>query len=253
MMIYRCIDWFNTFRRDSIVGGSQFKRELLNLPPGLLPYWQQTAEQEFNGIPRDAIFFTRAAEGLMMFFDCVRRSGRPCGLPSRAADSVWHAWERFDPQGLEEFCLRHFKRAIPHTEGAQMSIPMDQALAHTLVAARIRQMLPLGGMNVPHLFSLDRKLYMPHGYAYSLAEGQVGWRHMDEYGLPVGPVHRNGHMEAAQLLAAGLIPVSAYNDYVKRTEDKGGGGCGSGCGSSACDGGSSCGSGCGGGCGGGCG
>jgi uncharacterized membrane protein YgcG len=246
----------NKFRTSNVYTYSHFRQPLAGLPPELFAYWQRTASIEFEGIPRDAFFFARAAEGLMMFFDCVRSSGKPCGLPSKAADSVWHAWSQIDPEHLQRFCITYFGRDIPHTEGPDMAIAMDQALANTLVTAREQEGLPTAGMNVPRLFSLDRRLGMPEGYAYSVVRGLVAWRHMNRRGKGEGTLYYPACLAAPQLLAAGLVTQAAYEDYERRAKENGGS-CGSGCGSSASDGGGSdgggCGSSCGGGCGGGCG
>ncbi|SHH27497.1 hypothetical protein [Massilia sp. CF038] len=249
----------NEISTEWLYHGSKYRKPLADLPPKLFTYWQRTAAFEFKGIPQDAFFFARAAEGLLMFFDCVARSGKQCGLPSKAADSVWHAWVRFAPEHLARFCLTHFGRTIAHTEGSDMGLPMNQALAHTLVAARELEGLPVAGLNVPKLFSLDRRVRMPEGYAYSLSQGQVAYRDMDAKGRGTGEVHLPDGLSSAALLGAGLVSIDAYRKYQNETNANGGG-CGSGCGSSAsdgggggCDGGGGCGSSCGGGCGGGCG
>jgi hypothetical protein len=251
-MMTALLNKMNEVSTDWLYFRSKYRKPLAELPPKLYSYWQRTAAFEFEGIPRDAFFFARAAEGLMMFFDCAARTGLPCGLPSKAADSVWHAWVRFAPEHLDRFCVKHFGCTIPHTEAGDMSLPMDRALANTLVAARGIDGLPVAGINVPKLFSLDRRARMPNGFAYSLAKGQVAFRDMDAKGRGGGEVHLPPTLTSAALLGAGLISVSDYEDY-KAKADSGGGGCGSGCGSSACDGGGGCGSSCGGGCGGGCG
>lgn len=251
-MINKVLGKINHLRACHLFQHSSFGSALADIPVGLFPYWQRTALLEFKGIPQDAFFFARAAEGLMMFFDCVRRSGRPCGLPSKAADSVWHAWADFDPVHLKRFNLRHFGRAIPHTEGAEMSIPMDAALANCLVAARAQDGMPIAGPGVPRLFSLDRRLYMPDGFDYSIEQGQVAHRRMTWQGTGKGEKYFLDSLMPAQLLAAGLVSLPQYDAYVQRRESKDGG-CSSGCGgggSSDGDGGSSCGGGCGGGCGG---
>jgi hypothetical protein len=236
---------------------SKYRKPLAELPPNLYSYWQRTAAFEFKGIPQDAFFFVRATEGLFMFFECVTSSGLPCGLPSKAADSVWHAWARLAPEHLERFCRANYGRSIAHEEAGEMKVPMDLALANTLVAARQLQGLPAAGLNVPKLFSLDRRLRMPRGFAYSLAMGQVAYRDMDAKGKGTGEVQLPDSLTSASLYGAGLVSYSAYQDYEAKA--KSGGGCGSGCGSSACDGGGGgdggggCGCCCGGGCGGGCG
>jgi uncharacterized membrane protein YgcG len=256
MMIERLLNTFNQVSTTYLYRTSHYRKPLSELPPNLYSYWQRTAAFEFKGIPQDAFFFARAAEGLMMFFDCLRATGLPCGLPSKAADSVWHAWERLDPGHLERFCVAHFGRNFPHTEGADMTLDMDRALANTLVAARELDKLPAAGMNVPRLFSLDRRLRMPGGYAYSVVKGKVAWRPINRRGKGEGEMHYPASLDAPQLFAAGLVSAAAYEEYERRAKENGSG-CGSGCGSSASDGGGcdggGCGSSCGGGCGGGCG
>lgn len=258
-MMTALLNKMNEVSTDWLYFRSKYRKPLSDLPPQLYSYWQRTAAFEFKGIPQDAFFFARATEGLMMFFDCVTRSSLPCGLPSKAADSVWHAWIRFAPEHLDRFCITHFGRTIAHTEAGEMSLPMESALANTLVTMRKIDGLPVAGMNVPKLFSLDRRLRMPNGFAYSLAKGQVAYRDMDRQGKGSGKVHCPPGLNAAGLLGAGLVSMSAYEDYKTKADKSGGGGCGSGCGSSACDGGGGgdggggCGSSCGGGCGGGCG
>ncbi|WBS03874.1 hypothetical protein OU994_06185 [Pseudoduganella sp. SL102] len=244
-------------------------REMLgDMPPELYDYWSRTAHLEFKGIPRDAFFYARAAEALLTFFDCVASTSRPCGLPSKAADSVWHAWLRYSPASLDDFCERHFRTRIPHVEAAAMSGGMARAIARTLVEARRQDGLALAGPNVPRLFRTDRALRMPGGFAYDYNGAQMTWAQIDARGRaqPAGPLRAT---DPSSLLAAGLITRTDYERFRKlyrwggdyRPGDGPTGGaaadgagcddgssCGSQCGSSC---GGSCGSGCGGGCGGG--
>ena len=229
---------------------------LADIPSTLYPYWKRTARFEFEGIPTDAFFFASASDSLLTFFDCVRRSGKPCALPSKAADSVWHAWERMAPESLASFCQRHFGRRIPHLESAAMPLRMDTALANCLVAARKRDGNNPEGPHLPTLFVADRKLGMPQGFAYSVVKGQVVFAHMDAAGRPERDAHLQAAMCAPALLAAGLIGGAEYQRYEERQRSTGtgcgstGSSCGTACDSGG-DGGSSDGSSCGGGCGGG--
>jgi hypothetical protein len=100
--------WIQELRAARLRRTSPWQAALADLPAGLQSYWRASAPREYEGIPTDAFFFARAAEGLLRFFDAVRHSGRPCALPSEAADSVWHAWLRWNPVSLERFCVRHF-------------------------------------------------------------------------------------------------------------------------------------------------
>jgi hypothetical protein len=46
------------------------RREALrDIPPELYEYWSRTAHSEFQGIPRDAFFYVRAADALLTFFE----------------------------------------------------------------------------------------------------------------------------------------------------------------------------------------
>lgn len=254
---------FEGMRVRRVMRASRYSSELADLPSWLLPEWRRLAGFEFKGIPTDALFFARAAEGLMMFFDCVAKSGKPCALPSKAADSVWHVWKKMAPSDLDGFCKRHFGRTIPHVEAADMGVDMGDGLAATLVKSREQEGLDVAGLNVPKLFSLDRRLGMPGGYAYRLAGSRLGFSNMNAAGMPAGEMHYPVALAASGLLAAGLVSQMMVDDALRRQAASGTscGSTGSTCGSSigdddgdsggsggdSGDGGSSCGSGCGGG------
>ena len=253
---------YQMMRARNITEFSDYKRQLVDIPNGVFLHWQAKAKYEFPGIPSDAIFFARAAEGLMMFFDYVSRSKQACALPSKAADSVWHAWNSWSSINLDNFCLKHFKRTIPHVEAEQMASEMDTALANCLITAQLAEGSVPGSSSVPRLFALDRKLHMPLGYSYFGTTARIGFQNMSTRGVGVGKSTYPESFDAAQLLAAGLISTLAYEEMIKKQAHAANngsscGGGGSSCGSSdsgSCDsGGSSCGSSCGGGCGGGCG
>lgn len=242
---------------------STYAQVLAEVPPALYPYWAGTARQEFPGIPRDASFYAQSVEGLMMFFDCVASAHRPCALPSRAADTVWHAWIGMDEAGLQRFCIRHFGKTIPHVEKAKMREAMPGALAVCLVQARRRASQPVGGPHLPRLFTLDGRLGMPGGFGYGIVGGMIACSTLDGLGHPGSDMRFPRELSPQGLLDAGLI---GKDDFRKATgiaapeplmtwSGIGGdpgpdGGSGDGDGVSG-DGGSACGGGCGG--GGGCG
>lgn len=245
-LLFNRIDNFRALR---VRHTSRYRAAMADIPPILYPYWKRTADLEFKGIPRDAFFFARASEGLLAFFDCIRHSDRPCGLPSMAADSVWHAWLRLAPASLDAFCLKHFGRLIPHVEGAGMAVPMEAALANCLVQARALESLPKARLSIPRLFGLDLKLGMPGGFGYTRVGGKLGCRRLDQAGRPAGEIFYPQLFEPTALLAAGWISQADYNDCADRIRRGDGGGCGSGSSSGDCDGGGDGGDG--GGCGGG--
>lgn len=238
------------------------RRKLLrDIPPELYDYWARTAHHEFQGIPRDAFFYARAADALLMFFQCVQRSNRPCALPSKAADSVWHAWLRWSPDSLDAFCERHFGRRIPHVEAGDMTGGMMLPMAMSLVTARTLDGQALAGPHVPGLFAIDRVLRMPNGFAWQARGSWTVCSQMCERGRPARGARVHPAAEPDFLLAAGLIAQGDYDrwragcadgyhdlgDALAAGEaacDGDGGGDGGGDGSG---GGSSCGGGCGGG------
>jgi hypothetical protein len=263
--------WMNEMRARRHVRASFYRAALEDLPDSLESGWRESAPQEYPGIHTDAFFFARAAEGLLRFFDAVGRSERPCALPSDAADSVWHAWLRRDPIGLERFCRKHFGRVIPHVERSGLAA---DALAHTLLTGRrLEGMAPLGPQ-LPRLFGLDARLRMPGGHGYWRRDGEIVYARLGKRGLCFGRAQPHPELTIPALLAAGLVDADMVLAHMRLQQASlGGSSCGSfadgslgmafagdgGCSDSGGgsagggDGGSSCGSSCGsgGGCGGG--
>lgn len=251
----------DNMRAGRVLGKSQHRAALEDVPPALFSYWVRSAHLEFAGIPSSKVFFAQALDGLLDFFSCVKASGRPCALPSAAADSVWHAWAARAPASLERFCIKHFGRSIPHIEEADMQAQMDTALATCLVEARSLERRDPVIASVPRLFALDRTLRMPRGYAYDLLHGAVTVQRLDANGVPHGARRFVNGLDGVQLLAAGLISQQTYEAHLRRDQGSAAG-CGGGteiastnaCSTPVCDGagdsggdGGSCGSGCGGG------
>lgn len=212
------MDWLRIWRGDRYLHKSRYSDALLALPPGLQGAWAGHAAGEFPGIPTDAFFFVRAAEGLLCFFDAVARSGRQCALPSLAADSVWHAWQRHDPAGLIDFCRRRFGAAIPHLESGRLE---PGALARTLVACRRMEAIPPGGPALPQLFTLDTRLRMPRGRLHLPLPDGVAWAELGPTGRRLGQLRPHAELSAAALFAAGLIEAQAYEDAQRRQRESG--------------------------------
>ncbi|HEX8612960.1 MAG TPA: hypothetical protein VF800_16865 [Telluria sp.] len=259
-MLSTVVTHINTLRATRLTHQSPYRAQMAELPATLYPFWKRTAQHEFKGISQDAFFFARAAEGLMAFFDCVRDSSQPCGLPSMAADSVWHAWMRLSPTGLNAFCRKHFGRVIPHVEAQDMSGGMGRALAACLVRARRIERMPAAGPNLPRLFALDRMLAMPGGCGYLLLNGEVAALVLDARGRALGVPATVESLRPALLLAAGLVSEDEYRRHARQRGplgDSGSSDSHAGCGGAACEGAGDAAcdgagdAGCGGGCGGG--
>ncbi len=172
----------DSFRARRYADSSRHSPAMADLPPTLYSHWKRSAHHEFRGIPQDAFFFARAAEGLLMFFDCVARSGKPCALPSLAADSVWLAWMQLAPLGLTGFCLKHFGRTIPHPNAERMQADLDVGLRNSLIQSRRREGIDSMGADLPRLFTLDSVLHMPKGFHYTIVEGDLMLEQLDAAG-----------------------------------------------------------------------
>ena len=261
--------WLNTLRAARLRRTSPWQAELADLPAGLESYWRASAPREYEGIRTDAFFFVRAAEGLLRFFDAVGNSDRPCALPSDAADSVWHAWLRWNPISLETFCRRHFGTTVPHVERTALA---DGALLHTFATCCAHDGVKPGSMRLPALFGLDAALRMPGGHGYWNRAGDVHYARLNERGRGMWRATPHPELALPALYAAGLVDSAILAAHLRRRDtatdgsscggigdlsfggsdacsdggsaSHGGCSCGSNCGSS-------CGSSCGGSCGGG--
>jgi hypothetical protein len=261
--------WFNQWHAQQTRTNSRYRTQLADLPPALEPYWRHSAPHEYQGIPTDAFFFARAAEGLLHFFDAVTHSGKACALPSEAVDSVWHAWLRLDPIGLEHFCERHFGADVPHIERPGLG---SGALLNTFAACYALDGTISRKLRLPPLFSLDTRLGMRGGHGYWLHGGRVVYARTGPFGMGLGRAMPHPELTTGALYMAGLVDRQMLATELGRRRQAqdgggGGGGCGgdggfalggggdgggdSGCGDGGGGGGSSCGSSCGGGCGGG--
>lgn len=253
------MNWINKARARRHVRASFYGTMLQELPDGLETAWRRSAPQEYPGIRTDAFFFVRAAEGLMRFFAAASHGSQPCALPSEAADSVWHAWLRHEPIGLERFCRKHFGRVIPHVERAGLG---SEALANTLMTGRSLEGIGPLGPRLPRLFGLDAKLRMPGGHGYWLRGDQIVYARLDKRGLCGQRAQPHAELATSALLAAGLVDADMVLSHMRLKQAAasdggtgfvfaGDGGCSDSGGGGGCDGGSSCGSSCGSGCGGG--
>jgi hypothetical protein len=250
------MNWISKARARRHVRASFYRSMLQDLPDGLETAWRRSAPQEYPGIRTDAFFFARAAEGLMRFFAAASHGSQPCALPSEAADSVWHAWLRHEPIGLDRFCRKHFGRVIPHVERAGLA---SGALANTLMTGRSLEGIAPLGPRLPQLFGLDARLRMPGGHGYWLRGDEIVYARLDKRGLCRQRAQPHAELATSALLAAGLVDADMVLSHMrlKQAAASDGGSsydgvcgsicdssCGSSCGSS-CD--SSCGSSCGGG------
>jgi hypothetical protein len=238
------------------------------IPPAVRTAWARTAPQEFPGLAVDDAAWLRCTTGLAQFFEACRlqQVQGPCALPSKAADSVWHAWLHSDPAGLTDWQQRCFGQVVEHREAAALGAPLDECLARTWAGACRSEGRSLIGRRLPFVFALDGLMQLPTGWAYGHERGELVHRQIDGFGQPTGASVAHAALGAAGLATLGLLSASEAEALRRRRDDGSGatggdggfswGGCSVGDGSGGCSsdggGGSACGSGCGGsGCGGG--
>lgn len=205
--------WLNRLRAARLRRTSPWRAALADLPAWLEPAWRHSAPREYEGIPTDAFFFVRAAEGLLRFFDAVRHSGRACALPSDAAGSVWHPWLRRDPIGLERFCRRHVGIAVPHVERNGLA---SSALLHTFAACCERDGVKPGTMRLPALFALDAGLRMPGGHGYWNRAGEIRYARLNERGRGMWRAAPHPELALAILVAHGLVAPQILAAHERR-------------------------------------
>ncbi len=261
------VQWRAARRQRHLRGRSMLLAQRVQQIPAMIrTHWLAHAGEEIPGWRPSEADWPLVAGALMQFFDACR--GAPdCALPSRAADSLWHVWLARDPAGLASFQCQHFGREMPHVEGAD--IDLEAGLARCWVQACRSEGLSPTGERLPLVFSADKLLATPTGWAYDRGPYQIVHRDLDGRGRPVGEFHTHQGLLLAGLAGMGLLHAheleaqpqrkpagdsgsncgSSYLGSTCGTSSSGDCGAGSDAGSAgcSCSSGSSCGSSCGGG------
>lgn len=195
------------------------------IPADVRAAWAQQAPEEFPGLAVDEGSWLRCSLALAQFFEACRLQHEqgPCALPSKAADSVWHVWLKFDPTGLADWQQRYFGRVVEHREAADLGEPLDDCLARTWVGACRSEGLSPMGRRLPMLFSLDGQLGLPTGWAYAHRKGAVVHQEIDGFGRAAGAFHEHPRLAAGGLVALGLLTALEVEDFQRRLRDNSGG------------------------------
>jgi hypothetical protein len=116
--------------------------------------------------------------GLRQFFDAnARAEGRFVAMPSKAVDTLWHAFI-LHTRAYETFCQQAFGRLLHHTpaealpgagQRPQRSPVLSQGLSRAWYwACRDEHIDPNKPSRLPLLFALDASLGIASGYVYAL-------------------------------------------------------------------------------------
>lgn len=233
------------------------------LPESVRASWVQHAQQECPGIRTDPAAWVLTSTALAQFFECCRlqTDGQACGLPSKAADVLWHVALAWQPEALESWQRQCFGQVVAHRPNAELGCPPDEAMARTWVWACRSEGRPATASGLPLLFAVDQRLHTPAGwaYAYDPKRCTVGHRDLDTHGRAQGAAHYQPALALSALAAAGLFTAAEQatatavleaqtHDALRRAKADAngaasGGSCG-GSGTSSCgDGGAACGDG----------
>lgn len=136
--------------------------------------WRYSGPAEFERMHISIHHQIASFIGLMVYFLMVKKAGCQTMLPSRAADSLWHAWLRASPMTLASFQSKYFGSTIQHLEENRVlsqGHSTHDALANTWRFARGTE--KCGPTNIPYLFELDHCLNFYSGWSYRYAEGAI--------------------------------------------------------------------------------
>lgn len=177
------------------------------VPSEVKAAWHQLAPDEFPGLRVDDASWLRCTLALAQFFEACRlqRAHGACALPSKAADSVWHAWLQADPAGLACWQRAYFDNEVAHQEAHALGAPLDECLARTWVGAcRSEGLSPLGP-RLPLVFAVDGLLALPTGWAYRFERSGLVHRDIDGFGRTGGAGVLHASVAGAGLVGLGLL------------------------------------------------
>lgn len=140
------------------------------VPASVFVHWSDTAKTEFPGIKTTPENFAVACSALLQFFHISAIENTPLMLPSKAADSVWHAWLDHDKEGLTSFLTTYLGQNIAHVEKNAMvekgvGSPAER-MAHTWRAAHDYENNAQFHGKLPGIFEADKITGMPGGFWY---------------------------------------------------------------------------------------
>lgn len=253
--------------REANLNQPTIAKAMAAVPEGLRAYWEQHGPTEFPGMSVGDKAWAWSLRGLMTYFALDAKSPHQTLLPSRAADSIWHAWLAWDPKSLAVFQRKYFEKVMSHATKEDLASTkpdtnLDAALTRTWALSSELEKIPVLSGVVPFLFTIDLVLNMPTGWLYHhnqqhrrIEVGELSGKFAQM--LNFRPV---AGLTATAFLGLGLISASEASawqeEHAKAMKDSGSGSsCGVGistysCGSSSGDSGDGGGSSCGGGCGG---
>ncbi|MDR7267747.1 hypothetical protein J2X20_000376 [Pelomonas saccharophila] len=223
--VSRSLPWHSTPQRQIANAWRRLQRQCppaalaaQQIAPQVRAAWQAEVAKTLPGFAVQAASWPYCATGLAQFFEASRlqRDAGPCALPSRAADSVWHAWLKVDPGGLAAWQQRFFGRVIEHRESADLGAPVDECLARTWAAACRSEGRSALAPRLPLVFALDAQLRPPTGWAYTFERGRLVHRQIDGFGETRGMGMQHAALAGTGLAALGLLSAGEAETMRRR-------------------------------------
>lgn len=161
------------------------------VPASVYIHWRDTAEKEFPGIKTKPENFAVSCNALLQFFHISAIEKTPLMLPSKAADSVWHAWLAHDKEGLTSFLQTYLGQNVAHVEKNAMveqgpGNPFER-MANTWRAAHDYENNVQFHGKLPDIFEADKITGIPTGFWYDRDENdrrEGCFYNIDEKGNP---------------------------------------------------------------------
>jgi hypothetical protein len=153
------------YRREHYIRTYVFPRAVLDSLQETWPHLQD----------KDVYLVARALR--QFFLVHLRAKGKLVGMPSKAADALWHAFI-LDTHAYHSFCNHAFGRYFHHVPAARMDpgLAADEGMRRTWFLACLEENIrPRAASRLPLLFAVDVKLAIPGAISFApLSPGRDG-------------------------------------------------------------------------------
>ncbi|MCP4528672.1 MAG: hypothetical protein GY833_22560 [Aestuariibacter sp.] len=134
------------------------------VPPYVLARFKKEAETKFS-VELTEQDVEMCGQALIDYFIVSLESQKPCGMPSKLVDELWHAYLLFSKDYRELFnVVGRFVDHVPEIEaqfktstGTQTE-PMEVMTLRTFYLCAQREEIPCGSDELPLLFAMDSLL-----------------------------------------------------------------------------------------------
>lgn len=134
------------------------------VPPYVLARFKKEAEAKYDVVLTEQDL-EMCGQALVDYFIVGLESGKPCGMPSKLVDELWHAYLLFSKDYRELFSsVGRFVDHVPEiddqykTHTGDHAEPMELLTLRSFGLCAAREGIEIGSDEVPLLFALDSLL-----------------------------------------------------------------------------------------------